>query len=157
MDSVTWKELRVKVSDLKPYERNPRQITEGQFIKLKESIEQDGYHSRIKINTEYKIAGGHQRLQALKELGYEEIEVLYPSRELTNEEFERILIRDNHNNGMFDMDMLGNNYDLEFLRDMGIHEIMNIAPEEKDDSGPGKRQVKCPCCGETFPTKGNAA
>jgi hypothetical protein len=41
-----WSELKVKVSDLKPYEKNPRTISDQQFEKLKQSIIQTVYHQR---------------------------------------------------------------------------------------------------------------
>ncbi len=160
MADIEWNEQTVSVKDLKPYERNPRKITESQFKKLKESIEQDGYHARIKVNSAFQVVGGHQRLKALKELGYDEIKVLVPSRPITDAEFERILLRDNHNNGTFDIDMLANGFDLEFLRDVGLHDVMNIAPmgeEEPEGGAGGKKQVKCPKCEEVFPIKGNSA
>lgn len=157
---IVWAEEVVDIGHLRPYERNPRTITPKQFDKLKESIQQDGYHSRIKVTHDYKVVGGHQRLKALKALGFDKVNVLVPSRELTDEEFHRILIRDNHNNGIFDMDGLANSYDLDFLHDMGLHEvnhIRGIGMDEEYDEAPPKRQVKCPQCENVFPVKGNAA
>lgn len=161
MDAIEWTEKEVEITSLIPYEKNPRTITDAQFKRLKESIEQDGYHSRIKVTHDLLVVGGHQRLRALAELGFKRVVVLVPSRELTHQEFGRILLRDNHNNGLFDMDELANAFDLEELREIGLHDVMNIAPfdeDEKDeDLRKGTRMIKCPSCGEVFQEKGNHA
>ena len=155
-DKIQWVEKTVPLMELKPYEANPRQISKIQFEKLKESIEQDGYHSRIKCTSDFKVVGGHQRLKAMLELGYTEVKVLIPDREIDDETFRRVLIRDNHNNGLFDMDALANVFDLEELRDFGLHEVMNIAPEDTGEPPPPpKTMVRCPHCQHEFPAKGN--
>ena len=147
----------MRLSELRPFEKNPRTITESEYAKLKRSIAEDGYHSRIKVTADLRVVGGHQRLRAFRELGITDIPVLVSSRPLTDDEFKRILIRDNHNNGLWDMDELANMFDLEELRDFGLHEVMNIMPEDKSDeaAAPGKSNVCCPECGHVFPTKGN--
>jgi len=154
---IQWLEKSSRLSDLRPYESNPRHISDTQYKKLKDSIESDGYHARIKATIDGRVIGGHQRLRALKELGYDTVQILVPDRELTDEQFKSILIRDNVSNGFFDMDMLANEFDLEELRDFGVSEVMDIAPFDTDDEShmPGKVCVRCPGCGMEFPTKGN--
>lgn len=154
---LQWIEKTVRVDELRPFEDNPRTITEVQYAKLKRSLSEDGYHSRIKATTDLRVVGGHQRLRALKELGFTDLPVLVPSRPLSDAEFKRILIRDNHNNGLFDFDGLANMFDLEELRDFGLHEVMQIAPEDSEDQSHagGKKFVKCPTCAHVFTTKGN--
>lgn len=156
-DFIQWVEETRRLNDLRPFERNPRTISETQFDKLKQSLVQDGYHSRIKITHDGRLIGGHQRLRALKELGFDEIKVLVPDRPLDDEAFKRICLRDNHNNGAWDIDILAADYDLEFLRAVGLHDVMNIPPmdENDEDAQPGKKLVCCPKCNHTFPTKGN--
>lgn len=157
-DFIQWVEETRRLSELRPFERNPRNITESQFDKLVQSIVQDGYHSRIKITMDGRLIGGHQRIKALKKLGFEDVKVLVPDREIDDEAFKRICLRDNHNNGTWDMDILGDDYDLEFLRSVGLHEVMNIPPMDDGlgDEKPGKKMVCCPQCQHVFPVKGNA-
>ena len=153
-EEIQWVEKKLHLNELKPFEHNPRTISESQFNKLKESIQQDGYHARIKVTHDLCVVGGHQRLMALRELGYEEVHVLVPSRELSKEEFDRILVRDNHVNGLFDMDMLSGMFDLPDLHDLGLREVETLDSEE-NIAAPGRYMVKCPECSHTFPTKGN--
>lgn len=157
--TIQWLEKLVPLKDLRPFEKNPRHITNEQFEKLKQSLSQDGYHSRIKVTQDMRVVGGHQRLQALLELGFKEVPVLIPDRAIDDATFKRILLRDNHNNGVFDMEILGNEFELEFLRDIGLHDIMNIPPFEEGNAeeGGGKSMVCCPDCGKVFPVKGNKA
>lgn len=157
-DVIQWVERTVHLRDLKPFEDNPRTITESQYEKLKQSLIEDGYHSRIKATPDLRVIGGHQRLRALRELGYSDVAVLVPDRPVHDEAFRRILIRDNHNNGLWDIDLLSGMFDLEELRELGVHDVMNIPP--MDDGEPpaaGKTQVCCPKCSEVFPVKGNKA
>ncbi len=154
---IQWKEITVPLSRLSPFEQNPRTITMAQADKLRKSLMEDGYHSRIKVTHDLRVIGGHQRLRIMKELGWGNIAVLVPDRELTDEQFARIMLRDNHNNGQWDMDQLANLFDLEYLRkDIGLHDIMDIAPEDVEEKKPAAH-VRCPHCNTEFPVKGNKA
>lgn len=152
-----WVEETRRLDELRPFERNPRTITESQFDKLKQSIVQDGYHSRIKITRDGRMIGGHQRLKALKALGFEVVKVLVPDTEIDDESFKRICLRDNHNNGVWDMDILSSDYDLEFMRAIGLHDVMDIPPMDDGMGEPdaGKKMVCCPNCQTQFPVKGH--
>lgn len=156
VDPIVWKTKTVKFDLLRPNPDNPRVITAAQVKKLKESLAQDGYRTRLVVDTEYLILGGNQRYSVFAELGVDELEVLMPSRVLSQDEKDRIVFRDNHSNGTWDMEMLANNYDLEFLREMGLHEVQSIPPiEDEEEKQQGKTKVCCPKCGEVFPAKGN--
>lgn len=69
---------KVKLSDLNSPSWNPRYITDEDFKKLKNSIETFGYVDPIIVNKHnMNIVGGNQRYQALKKLGYKEIDVVF--------------------------------------------------------------------------------
>ncbi len=157
IDIIQWVEETRPLNELKPFEYNPRQITESQYSKLKESIEQDGYHSRTKCTQDGRIIGGHQRLRILKDMGLSEIQVLVPDREIDDDQFHKILLRDNHNAGVFDIDMLAN-YELELLHEIGLHEVNSLRPVDEiiEEAGKApKNHVKCPECEFVFAVKGN--
>jgi DNA modification methylase len=122
MVDITWQETTTSLAKLKPYERNPRRISKEAFAKLKQSIEQDGFHQRILCTPDLKVIGGHQRIKALQELGWKEVQVLTPSREITEEEYRRLLIRDNLQAGEWDMDTLANEFTPEELTEWGFPE-----------------------------------
>lgn len=66
---ITWQEKIVLVSNLKPYERNHRKISERAYSKLLSSLRDNGYHQRIIATNDLRVIGGHQRIRALKEIG----------------------------------------------------------------------------------------
>jgi len=120
---IIWRTETRKLGELQDYVDNPRKMGKDEFQKLVESLQQDGYHGRIKIDTHNVIIGGHSRKKAMLKAGYtlnDEIEVLTPTIPLSEEEFDRINIRDNLPYGSFDFDILGNNFEPQQLIDWGM-------------------------------------
>jgi ParB-like chromosome segregation protein Spo0J len=156
---IKWTEKTVKVKDLKPYERNPRRISEDAYARLKKSLQDNGYHQRILATKDLRIVGGHQRIRALKELGLKEIAVLVPDKNLTDEEFRRLLVQDNLPFGNWDFDILSADFEIQELIDFGMpeewlglgeetgpEEDAGATAEEEDDA----RIVHCPKCNHEF-------
>lgn len=110
---MNWQEKIVQLSELKPFERNPRRISKESFQQLKNSLQEDGYHQRIIATPDLRVVGGHQRIRALQELGFKEIPILIPDRVMTDDEFRRTLVRDNISFGEFDMGILSADYNFE--------------------------------------------
>lgn len=133
--SLSWEEKRVKVSDLVPYERNPRFISKKQFSVLVESLRTNGYHQRIIAQPDLTVIGGHQRIRALEELGVEEIVVLVPNRELSQAEFRQILVQDNLSFGEFDFDILSADFDRDELQQWGMSDQLLDNVAELSESG----------------------
>lgn len=72
---MEWKVL--SVGQLKPAAYNPRkQLKPGdkEYEKIKNSIQEFGYVEPIIVNYDMTVIGGHQRLNVLKDLGYEEVQ-----------------------------------------------------------------------------------
>ncbi len=134
-DKIQWIERIVSVESLKPYERNPRKISKESYAALKASITELGFHQRILCQPDLSIAGGHQRVRALKELGFKEIAVLVPDRTLTDDEFRRLLVTDNPPFGDFDFDMLAVDYDVGELGEWGMSDKMLASLPETANEG----------------------
>lgn len=156
-NTVIWSTVKRKICDLKDFDKNPRKITKEDFNLLVDSLKQDGYHGRIKINTDNTIIGGHARKKALLKAGYnknDEIEVLIPDRFLEDNDFARVNIRDNLNYGAWDTDILGNNWDAQQLIEWGMpahivgHSIFGINDVEEADKIKETKPKACPHCGE---------
>ncbi len=128
---LVWTEQTVPLKKLKPFGQNPRKITPEGILKLKKSIQEDGFHQRLIANTDGTIIGGHQRLKVLKELGFTDVQVLYPNRELTAEEFDRINLRDNITVGLWDAAILSERFDMDFLADIGVPLDIFDQPEDE--------------------------
>lgn len=161
-DSITWYTDQVPIRQLKDYEHNPRRMSKTDFERLVRDLQQDGYHNRLLVNQDNTIIGGHSRKKALLKAGYKNsdiIEVLKPSRQLTEEEFKRINIKDNLPFGEFDFNVLANNFDVDALIDWGMpadwlvgSEDPNFAPGSLEDQGQldEKKKIQCPACGHEF-------
>lgn len=157
MESIKWTSVKVKISDLKDYENNPRKISKDEFGNLVRSLKEDGYHSRLLVNLDHTIIGGHQRKKALLKAGFsleDEIEVLMPDRQLEGDDFDRINIRDNLPFGSFDFDMLGNLWEPEKLIEWGMppswlgQSHFDVSEESPDEKIKETKVKTCPHCGE---------
>ena len=150
--TIKWTAATRKIAELTEYPNNPRAVNKKAFKKLIENIRENGYTNRLIINSNDVVLGGNQRLKALKELGYTEIDVLVPNVSLTKEQEERINVTDNIATGAWDFDRLSGCFDAEQLIDWGMqpemlgksHFDFNEEPEKIKE----KKTKTCPSCGE---------
>lgn len=124
MKKLKWRNATRKLSDLAPYESNPRELTEKQYNFLKKSLEKFNLAEVPAINTDNRIIAGHQRVRIMLELygGKHEIDVRLPNRTLSEDEFREYLIRSNANTGQWDNDILANEFDESDLEEWGFDE-----------------------------------
>jgi len=119
------------ILDLKPFEKNPRRITEKGLRDLQQSTDKFRYAEIITINLDNMICGGHARYFLLKSEYDEElkankkhklkIDVTVPDKKMTKPHFKELNIRLNKNiAGEFDFDILANENDAEDLLKMGF-------------------------------------
>ncbi|REJ84515.1 MAG: DNA methylase [Bacteroidetes bacterium] len=141
MKKLTWSTKTVKVKDLKPFEINPRKISDEKRQKLIQSLEKFDLAEIPAVNTDMKIIGGNQRIAALVLLdrGDELIDVRVPSRKLSEKEVKEYNLISNTHAGEWDFEIL----DMEFsdidLEDIGfdIHGLQswNLAQNQQMASG----------------------
>jgi hypothetical protein len=160
-ESLEWRTEKRKVSDLKEFPHNPRQITETQFFKLKNSFDEFNYVELIAIDKDNTILAGHMRLKALIAQGRlnEEIEVRVPNRRLSKTEREKYVIISNHVTGEDDFDILADYWDTDLLLECGMTEkqlgftpIEKILEEEKEEPDTVEPE-KCKTCGQKIKKK----
>jgi len=65
----------VEIQALKPNPDNPKDISKGLLDKLTQSLGHLGYIVPILVNKDMQIIDGHQRIKALKAMGYERVQV----------------------------------------------------------------------------------
>lgn len=148
--------VRMKVQDLIPYERNPRNHTRESIEDVKQSIRQCGDGEAldpIEIDENNVILCGHGRRIAMQELGIEETDVVqYIGMSEKQKKKYRILANKTQERSVWDKFMLGqelqgldfDGYDFDF--DLGEDEeappdiIEDEAPEPEEDpiSRPGE-------------------
>ena len=120
-EKITWSNQRRKLSELIPWERNPRQITDKQAERLVDSFEQFGQVEIIAIGPENQIYNGHQRLKVLSQkYGADyEVDVRVASRALTEKEREKLTVYLHKGAaGDWDFDLLANEFELDDLLDI---------------------------------------
>ena len=105
---------KVNIHTLISPDYNPRQITDDAMESLKTSLDEFGYIDPLIVNkVNNHVVGGNQRLHALKELGYSEVDVIFINEpDLVRE--KAINVRLNNSSGEWDTDKLDNVFkDLE--------------------------------------------
>ncbi len=129
--------IKLKISDLKPYDKNAKIHTKEQVEQIKKSIEEFGMNDPIAVwGKENLIVEGHGRLEALKELGYDEVECIRLDH-LTDEERKAYTLVHNKltMNTDFDFELLDN--ELETIEDIDMSEYgfdLNLELEEIDET-----------------------
>jgi len=145
MKQIEWKTEKRKLSDLIPYDINPRKLSDKQHDQLKRSLEKFNLAEIPAITLENTLLAGHQRCRVLAELkGSDyEIDVRVPNRKLSKAEEKEYLVRSNKNSGEWDYDLLTDNFKMDDLLEWGFEdidfpEIEELEPEETagDDDVP---------------------
>ncbi|MDK7376010.1 DNA modification methylase [Weeksella virosa] len=123
LSPLEWYTEKRKVSELVPYEFNPRSITEEKLQKLKESLEKFNLVEIPAINLDNTIIAGHQRICALFTIGRgdELIDVRVPNRQLTESELKEYNLRSNINVGEWDIEMLTEHFSEFNFDDLGLN------------------------------------
>jgi len=139
---MEWTNVVRKLSDLQPWERNPRQINEKQAERLKESFEDFGQVETIAIGPENEIYNGHQRLNVLMDQhgGDYEIECRQSDRALSEKEREKLTVFLHKGAaGEWDWDILANEFEMDDLLDWGFEEGELFGFEQEPKEAPEAR------------------
>ncbi len=85
--------INMKISDIRPYEKNPR-FNDNAVDAVAKSIREFGWRSPIVVDKDHVIICGHTRLKAAQRLGLEEVPV-HIAADLTPEQIQAYRIADN--------------------------------------------------------------
>lgn len=98
--------VKIKVSDLKPYERNAKKHDDTQIKNVMESIEKFGFVQPIVVDKDNVVIIGHCRLIAAKRLKMTEVPCVMADN-LSEEDVKRLRLLDNKlNESEWDFDLL---------------------------------------------------
>lgn len=137
---------KVKLSALKLNDRNPRLIKGFKFQQLVKSILTFPKMLELReivTDEAMMVLGGNMRLRALQHIAKMTEQELrqqlksYDREELTDEQKQEFIAKDNVAYGEWDWDMLANEWDMEDLKDWGVDVPIdwgNDASEEKEMS-----------------------
>lgn len=162
------KTKKINIEELKPYLNNAKLHPNNQIEQLKKSIKDYGYIAPVIVDKNYNIIAGHGRYQALKELDYQEIEVIIVDN-LSENKIKEYRLLDNKLNSnsdyykkalelelldlpnfdyeFFDFKITNINKDLEF--DFLSEEDINDLDKDVEDKVSDNKCV-CPKCGYEF-------
>lgn len=128
---------KIKLKELKLYEKNHRKISRQKFSDLKKSFKELGNFGVLIIDENNTILAGNQRYQALKEVYGEDIEVEVKRLEgLSDAEKQIINIRANVSSGTFtdkvaaELEQIKDEIDID-LAGITINEFSNTEVKEE--------------------------
>ena len=114
--------INIDINQLNPADYNPRNLTDEQFDNIKSSLNEFGFVNPLVVNSNPNrkniLVGGHQRLKVAKELGYNEVPIIYV--DLTEQQERELNIRLNRNTGEWDLDSLSEHFSKGELGDWGF-------------------------------------
>ena len=124
VDKITWTNSRRKLSELIPWERNPRYIKAKDAERLSDSLDSFGQIHAIAIGPNNEIYDGHQRSSvwgAADKYGPDyEVDVRISSRTLTEKEREKLTVYLHTGAvGSMDFDMFAG-WDFDEIQDWGF-------------------------------------
>lgn len=111
----------IDVEKLSVHPQNPRKIDEKQFEILCDSIRNNTeyFETRpILCNPQMIIFAGNMRFLAAKKIGLKQVPVAI--MDIPEHKQKELMIRDNRQNGVWDFDMLANNFETKELTDLGF-------------------------------------
>lgn len=126
--SITWTNEKRKLSDLIPWEHNPRTIKQKQAERLVDSVATFGQVETLAIGPANELYNGHQRLSVLAgEYGMDyEVDVRVASRPLSERERQQLTVYLHRGaTGDFAPEMLFD-WDFDSLIEWGFDEIADV-------------------------------
>lgn len=156
-EEIVWTLKKFKIKDLKDNPKNPRFITKEKSSHLKSMLEDFGLIDNPICSEDGVLIGGHQRKNILKQMGKKEVECKIPSRPLSEQETDRLMIGLNLHVGSMDYEILANNWEVPELIKYGFtqEELLGNCKEFQEvesEASPKKPKQKsmCPKCGHEF-------
>ena len=151
----------MRLSEIKPYKKNAKKHDETQIKNVMQSIKQFGVVQPIVVDRNSTIIIGHCRYEAMKRLGYDELQEDWVKVvDLSKEEAEKLRLLDNKlNESEWDLDLLKDlvpsidfsDFEIDFnlpeeVEDINLDDFFEDAPPKEKEP----KKIQCPHCGEWF-------
>ena len=151
----------MRLSEIKPYKKNAKKHDETQIKNVMKSIEEFGVVQPIVVDKNNTIIIGHCRYEAMKRLGYDELQEDWVKVvDLSEEEAEKLRLLDNKlNESEWDIELLKDlvpsidfsDFEIDFnlpeeVEDINLDDFFEDAPPKEKEP----KKIQCPHCGEWF-------
>ena len=151
----------MRLSEIKPYKKNAKKHDETQIKNVMQSIKEFGVVQPIVVDRNNTIIIGHCRYEAMKRLGYDELQEDWVKIvDLSEEEAEKLRLLDNKlNESEWDLDLLKDlvpsidfsDFEIDFnlpeeVEDINLDDFFEDAPPKEKEP----KKIQCPHCGEWF-------
>lgn len=136
--------VKVKLSDIKPYENNVKEHPKEQIEQIKKSIQEFGNNDPIALDENNVIIEGHGRYYALEELGYQEAECIILNN-LTEEQKNAYRLVHNKLTMNSGFDLEGLEQELRKIQDMDMSQFdfdMKAIEEELSKLNDKEKEVE---------------
>lgn len=143
MSEIKVSVQKLKVTELKSHEENPRIIKDKKYKELRKSIQDFGEMLDIReivIDENNVVLGGNMRLKVLQELNIAEVSVKKVLG-LSEQQKREFVIKDNVNFGEWNWDDLANEWNAEQLNEWGL-DVPFSDEEVKEMTLPDNMQTK---------------
>lgn len=151
----------MRLSEIKPYKKNAKKHEETQIKNVMQSIKEFGVVQPIVVDRNNTIIIGHCRYEAMKRLGYDELQEDWVKVvDLSEEEAEKLRLLDNKlNESEWDLELLKDlvpsidfsDFEVDFnlpeeVKDINLDDFFEDAPPKEKEP----KKIQCPHCGEWF-------
>ena len=151
----------MRLSEIKPYKKNAKKHDETQIKNVMHSIKEFGVVQPIVVDRNNTIIIGHCRYEAMKRLGYDELQEDWVKVvDLSEEEAEKLRLLDNKlNESKWDLELLKDlvpsidfsDFEIDFnlpeeVEDINLDDFFEDAPPKEKEP----KKIQCPHCGEWF-------
>ena len=151
----------MRLSEIKPYKKNAKKHDETQIKNVMQSIKEFGVVQPIVVDRNNTIIIGHCRYEAMKRLGYDELQEDWVKVvDLSDEEAEKLRLLDNKlNESEWDLELLKDlvpsidfsDFEIDFnlpeeVEDINLDDFFEDAPPKEKEP----KKIQCPHCGEWF-------
>jgi len=133
--SELFESIKLKISDIKKFDKNPRVLKDKGYTQLERSIKKNGIvPNSIWVDNDNTIISGNQRIRVLFNLyGDIEVDVMRAKSKLTKEQFDSLMIVSNVQSGEWDTDMLSSEWNTEELWDYGLEFVDDYYGQKKQN------------------------
>ena len=153
--------MTFNLNQIKPYKKNAKKHDETQIKNVMQSIKEFGVVQPIVIDRNNTIIIGHCRYEAMKRLGYDELQEDWVKVvDLSEEEAEKLRLLDNKlNESEWDLELLKDlvpsldfsDFEIDFnlpeeVEDINLDDFFEDAPPKEKEP----KKIQCPHCGEWF-------